>query len=405
MLANKAEYDIIVVGAGPAGLAAAKLTAELGAKTLIIEEHPSIGTPVQCGEVFHRYLLDKLELDNEGIVVNEPRGVRIYSPNRKLAEITVAESASSPLVMIERKNLEKRLAIQVANKGAKIITKARAVRILKENNFVVGVVVNHLGAEYEFASKIVIACDGPNSSMARSAGIDVYRAIENFDSCVQFQLANIEIDERIAEIYLGACAPGGYTWILPKGKKFANVGLGVSSKFGNRALKYLNEFIENDKRLRNGSIIEVNAGIVPLGGASEKLVDNGLMIVGDAARQVNPLTGGGMVFAIKAALAAGTVAVEAIANKDYSQNFLLKYEKIWNNDIGRWFPAFKKLQELVLKLSYEELDELIGGIGKLEIAGEEEPWYPALKQIFKLLLLNPKLMVKFSSIIPYFFIK
>ncbi|MEW6070298.1 MAG: NAD(P)/FAD-dependent oxidoreductase, partial [Candidatus Thermoplasmatota archaeon] len=336
-----------------------------------------------------------------GIIVNEPRGVRIYSPSLKFAEITLAEGASSSLVMVERKNLEKKLAVQVANKGAKIVTKARAIRVLKENNFVKGVVVNHLGTEYELTSKIVIACDGPTSSIARSAGLNVYRTIESFDSCVQFQLANIDIDERIAEIYLGSSSPGGYIWILPKGKGFANVGLGVNGKFGSRALKYLNEFVENDKRLRNGSVIEVNAGIVPLGGAAEKLVANGLMIVGDAARQVNPLTGGGMVFAIRAGVAAGKVAIEAIGKKDYSESFLLKYEKIWNKEIGKWFPVFKKLQELVLKLPERELDELISSIGKLEIAGEEEPWYPAIKQILKILLRNPKFIVKFSSVIPY----
>jgi digeranylgeranylglycerophospholipid reductase len=405
MLDNETDYDIIVVGAGPAGLAAAKSAVENRAKTLVVEEHSSIGTPVQCGEVFHRYLLDELELDVKRIVVNEPRGVRIYSPNRNVAEIMLAENASSPLIMVERKNLEKELAIEIANKGAKIITKACAVRVLKENNFIKGVVVNHLGTEYTIKSKIVIACDGPNASIARSAGINVYRAIENFDSCVQFQLANIDIDEKIAEIYLGSCAPGGYVWILPKCKKFANVGLGVKGKLGSSALKYLNGFVENDKRLRNGSIIEVNAGIVPLSGAAEKLVDNGLMLVGDAARQVNPLTGGGMVFAIKAGLVAGKVGAEAISNKDYSERFLLKYEKIWNKDIGRWLPAFKKMQELFLRLSATELDEIISAIGKLEVRSGEEPWYPAVKQILKLLLRNPKFAVKFSLLIPYFFTK
>lgn len=399
------EYDVIVVGAGPAGLASAKSCIENSLKVLVVEEHSAIGTPVQCGEVFHSYLLKELELelDRAQIVANEPQALKIYSPNREIAEIRLAENARAPLVIVDRKVLEKKLAVKISNKGAKIITKARAVGILKEHQYVRGVKILHFGTEYAIKSKLVIACDGPNSGIARYAGMDIYRDIEKFDSCIQFQMANIDVDEKIAEIYLGSnYARGGYVWLLPKGKNYANVGLGVNCKLGNQALRYLNEFVSKDKSLRHGSIIEINAGIVPLGGAADKLVSDGLMVVGDAARQVNPATGGGMVFAIKAGLAAGRTAALAIKEKDYSRRFLETYEKSWKQEIGKYFRGFSKLKETILKFSDKELDELIGSIGILTLPSYEEPWYPAVKHVLGALIKNPRLAFKLATLTPYF---
>ncbi|MBU3902383.1 MAG: FAD-dependent oxidoreductase, partial [Candidatus Thermoplasmatota archaeon] len=134
-------YDVVVVGAGPAGLASAKSCAEHDLKTLLVEEHPVIGEPVQCGETFHVSMLKELGL--EDIPFNEPKNARIYSPDKKMIEIELQDGASSPLVIVERKILEKSFAVKVANIGVDIFTKTPAVDVIKENGFVKGVKVLH----------------------------------------------------------------------------------------------------------------------------------------------------------------------------------------------------------------------------------------------------------------------
>lgn len=400
---SECEYDIVVVGAGPGGLASAKSAVENGVKVLVVEEHSAIGTPVQCGEIFHKYLLKELELDNEkGIIANKPKRARIISPNKKFAEISISRTSESPLVIVERKVLEKKLAVCVANKGVDIFTRAYATSVIKKNDFVSGVNVLHFGELKKVKAKVVIACDGPTSNIARSAGLNVCRDIDDFDSCIQFQMANIDIDEETAEIYLGGCAPGGYVWILPKQKKFANVGLGVSGKIGNKALNYLIDFIHSDVRLKKGSVIEVNAGIVPLSSPSGRLVSNGLMLVGDSARQVNPATGGGMIFAIKAGIAAGKIAAEAVKNNDSSENFLSQYEKIWFEEIGKRFDGFNALKRLFLTLSDKDIDNIVESIGNIEMPDAKEPWHPVLSHIIKIVIKNPRFAFKFAKILPYF---
>ncbi len=394
-------YDVIVVGAGPAGLASAKSCAEHNLKTLLIEEHPVIGEPVQCGETFHVSMLKELGL--EDIPFNEPKNARIYSPSRKMIEMVLEDGVSSPLVIVERKILEKSFAVKVANLGVDIFTKTPAVGVIKENGFVKGVKVLHFGEEKNIKSKIVIDATGPNAFVARKAGLNVYRDIESFVSCVQFQMSGIDIDGKTAEIYLGGVAPGGYVWILPKGKGFANVGIGVNGNIGNKAYDYLESFVENDDRLRNGSIIETNIGIVPVGGASEKLVSNGLMLVGDAGRMVNPATGGGMIFAIKAGMAAGKVASDALKAGDFSEKKLSAYEKLWKNDIGKRFKAFNALKNVFLSLSDKEIDDIIEAVGKIQIDKDmTEPWYPVLKKVVSIIIKKPRLALKFGKTIKYF---
>ncbi len=394
-------YDVIIVGAGPAGLASAKSCAEHDLKTLLVEEHPVIGTPVQCGETFHVSMLKELGL--EDIPFNEPRNARIYSSSRNMIEIVLEDGVSSPLVIVERKILEKSFAVKVANLGVDIFTKTPVIDVIKENGFVKGVKVLHLGKEKDIRSKVVIDATGPNAFIARKAGLNVYRNIESFVSCAQFQMANIDIDGKTAEIYLGGVAPGGYVWILPKGNNFANVGIGVSGNIGNKAYDYLESFVENDDRLRNGSIIETNAGIVPVGSGAEKLVSNGLMLVGDAGRMVNPATGGGMIFAIKAGISAGKVASDAIKAADFSEKKLSAYEKLWKNDIGKRFKAFNALKNVFLSLSDKEIDDLVETVGEIQIdKNMTEPWYPMLKEVVSVIIKKPRLALKFGKTIRYF---
>ncbi len=399
-------YDVIVVGAGPAGLASAKSALEHGAKVLVLEDHAAIGTPVQCGESLALSSIEELGLEPDpSFVANDDvRIIRIYSPGRKKIEIIMPEGVKTPGVILERKMFEKKLAVKIANMGAHIFTKTPAIGVLKENGYVVGVKVKHIDEIKDVKAKVVIAADGPSSNIAKWAGMDIYNDVEKFASCAQFQLANVNIDPKVSEIYLGKVAPGGGFWVLPKGNGFANVGLGIAGDDPKTALSYLREFVEKDERLKGGSIIEFNVGPVPIGGVVKKMVDNGIMVVGDAARQVNPATGGGMKFGIRAGIIAGEVAANAVKANDCSAKFLSSYEKQWRKEFGRRFKAFEIFKELVEEMPDEKLDKLCEDIGRREVPGDIDSHTDlgsmGLSIIWPVLRRYPKIVLKLGKFLP-----
>ncbi|UCE73362.1 MAG: NAD(P)/FAD-dependent oxidoreductase [Methanomassiliicoccales archaeon] len=399
-------YDVIVVGAGPAGLASAKSAVEHGAKVLVIEDHAAIGTPVQCGESLALSSIEELGLEpNPSFVANDDvRIIRLYSPGKKKIELLMPENVKTPGVILERKMFEKLLAVKIANMGAHICTKTPAIGVLKENGFVVGVKVKHIDEIKDVRAKVVIAADGPSSKIAKWAGMDIYSDVKKFASCAQFQMANVKIDPKVSEIYLGKVAPGGGFWILPKQKGFANVGLGIAGDDPKTALAYLREFVEKDERLRNGSIIEFNVGPVPMGGVVKRMVDNGIMVVGDAARQVNPATGGGMKFGIRAGIIAGEVAANAVKTGDTSARFLSAYEKQWNKEFARRFKAFEIFKEMVLEMPDEKLDKLCEDIGTREVPGDIDSGTDlgsmGLRIIWPVLRNYPKIVLKLGKFLP-----
>lgn len=390
-------YDVIVVGAGPAGLSSAKSCAENGLKTLLIEEHAIIGSPVQCGEGFSRFILEELNLPDDFISGEEINIIELYSPNLKKC-VVKWKGDKSPGLIIERKEFEKKLAIEIANKGVDVFVKTPAIGVIKENGFVKGAKVLHFGEEKEIRAKVVIGCDGPNSLIAKWSGIEVYRNLEKFDTCVQFQMANINFPRGKIEVYFGKVAPRGYVWIFSKGEKFANVGIGI--KAGEKsALEYLREFVNKDERLKNGSIIEVNAGIVPLGGTAEKFVGNGVILIGDSARMVNPAAGGGMRFIYPAGTWVGKVIANCIKKGDVSENALSEFEKIWNQNFGSRFKTFKVIAEVLQETEDKELDRLFEDIGTIEVKSldkTKEFLYLIVKK-FPALLKRPKLLLKLAS--------
>jgi digeranylgeranylglycerophospholipid reductase len=184
--------------------------------------------------------------------------------------------------------------------------------------------------------------------VGRWAGLSLQLPLEDTMVCAQYLLAGIEIDPTCNLFMIGPdLAPGGYAWVFPKGENKANVGLGVQANLWEQAtgksapkgeatvLGYLNRFIEARRFLEQGAPVTLVAGNVPVGPSSTRMVADGLMVVGDAARQVDPLTGGGIINAMTAGKIAAMVAVEAVAAGDSTAAFLSRYEAGWQQAGGR----------------------------------------------------------------------
>ena len=166
-------------------------------------------------------------------------------------------------------------------------------------------------------------------------------------ACAQYLLAGIDWDPACLGFWIDdSIAPGGYAWIFPKGNGRANVGLGIQADLGDRtALAYLDRFIGQEPSLSRGSPVTLVVGHVPVSLPCQRLVSNGLMLVGDAARQVDPLTGGGIINGMVAGRLAAQVAADALAAGDTSAQGLRPYQQEAERIIGRRLARNYRLRQ------------------------------------------------------------
>ena len=383
------EYDVIVVGVGPAGSSVARYCGGSGLKVLALEKRQEIGVPVRCGEGISRSSLESMGMKPEKSWVSRIiKGASVYAPNG--SKVTVDFEGPEGWV-IERKMFDKYLAKLAAEAEAKVLTKTEVVGVKREGSKLI-VKIKSGEKNSEIPCKILVACDGIESRIARFMGIRTTLALDDIASCVQFEMTNVEIDPDRIEMYFGnEIAPGGYAWIFPKGKRTANVGIGVRRPFAKKhAIEYLKNFIRSRDTLRNGSVIEVNSGGVPVGGLMEDMVSDNLVIVGDAAHQVNPVHGGGIAEAYIAGKIAGEVIVKAIKSGNCSKKILSEYNKKWWETRGKKMKRLFKLRKVVESLSDEELNWLADYLKGEDLVGLARA--AGLRKLGLLLMKKPRLI-------------
>jgi digeranylgeranylglycerophospholipid reductase len=384
------QYDIIVVGGGPGGSWAAKHAAERGMSVLLLEKDREIGVPVRCAEGVSLSEIKGIVPVEDHWIAQIVRGAKIISPNGIIVEAYPDESG----YILHRKLFDCDLAGMAARAGCEILTKAYVHGLLKKNGVVQGVQVSHLGKEYSILCSIVIGADGVESRVGRWAELETRIPVEYMASCVQMTLSGIDIDPQIVQFYVGSdIAPGGYLWIFPKGPKTANVGLGISGGYsrGRRPLLYLQNFIKN--MFPKASVLTMVAGGVPLAPSLKHIIRDGLMLVGDAARQVNPMSGGGIVNAMIAGSIAGRVAAEAVKEGDISAKRLLSYPHEWNRTKGKHNAWSFKMKQVINRFPDEELDRIAKML--LEIPPDKRTSF----QIFKTALKkHPRLLLEAAKI-------
>jgi digeranylgeranylglycerophospholipid reductase len=338
-------YDVVVVGAGPGGSIAAREAARLGLSVLLLEKRQEIGSPVRCAEgVAHELLVPFIEPD--------PRWISTVVSK---AQITVIEDGTTVTrqaeggkgYILERRIFDRVLAEEAAKAGAQVMVKTAATGLLLKDGVVRGVVARGPAGVMEIECAMVIGADGVESQVGSWAGLDTTLPLRDTMACAQYLLAGIEVDPACCYYYLGQeVTAGGYAWVFPKGEGRANVGLGVQADLAaDSALNYLDRFIERQPHLAQGSPVTLVVGGVPVSRPLPRLVANGLMLVGDAARQVDPLTGGGIANAMIAGRLAAEVAAKAIASGDTSAEALALYEERWMVGRGRKMARNYRLKE------------------------------------------------------------
>jgi digeranylgeranylglycerophospholipid reductase len=367
---------------------AAKAAAEAGLKVVMVEKRQEIGDPVRCAEgVSKRSLLEMVKPDPRWIAA-EVKGAKIYAPDG--TEIVMSEDKAGAEVgyVLERKVFDRGLAMDAARAGAEVMVKTRALGLLRDGGKISGVSAMRLGEEFRIEAPLVIGADGVESKVGRWAGIDTALNPKDISVCAQFLVHDPSIENDYCEFFLGnEKAPGGYIWIFPKGDHLANVGLGIlgsKSKSG-YPVALLKKFMK--ERLPDGKAIEMVVGGDPVAGVMETTTADGVMLVGDAARQTDSLTGGGILNAMKAGQIAGQVAAKAVPSEDVSKSGLREYEALWREAMEKHLQRSYEYKEFFVKLTDGDLNNLIGSlkredISKMDLRG-------MLRVMFRL---NPKLL-------------
>ncbi len=354
--------DVLVIGAGPAGSMTAKWAARHGAKVLLIEKRQEIGSPVRCGEGMSKDWLTEVGIAPGRWINVEVEGARIFSPSEKVFEINEKHAGNEVGYVVERDGFDKQLAIDAANAGAEIRLKTSAVAMLREHGRIVGAKVKQFGETVDVRAAVTIGADGFESQVGRWAGISTNIAMRDMDTCLQYRMTDVDSDVRYCDFYLGKVAPGGYVWVFPKGERLANVGIGVQvSQVASPAdaKSYLDRWIEHHPAYAKGKKIDMVGGGVSISAPLKQTVADGLMLVGDAARMIDPLTGGGIANGCIAGKICGTVAAEAVAADDPSKEFLQKYEHGWRARLEEKLYRNWLAKEKLVSLSDETFDKII----------------------------------------------
>jgi digeranylgeranylglycerophospholipid reductase len=357
--------DVLVIGAGPAGSMTAKWAAQKGAKVLMIEKRQEIGSPVRCGEGMSKSWLEDVGIKPGKWINVEVEGARIYSPSEKVFEINEKHAGNEVGYVVERDGFDKALAIDAANAGVEVMLKTAATSILKDGGKVVGVKAKAFGEPFEIRAKVTVGADGFESQVGRWAGLPTNIAMKDMDTCLQYRMTGVDSDVRYCDFYLGKVAPGGYVWIFPKDEGLANVGIGVQVsqiKTMAEARKYLDDWIEKHPAYAKGKKIDMVGGGVSISPPLKQTVTDGFMIVGDAARMIDPLTGGGIANGCIAGKICGTVAAEAVHADDPSKEFLQKYEKGWRVQLEEKLYRNWLAKEKLTTLSDEVFDKIVDAL-------------------------------------------
>ncbi|MBU4486091.1 MAG: NAD(P)/FAD-dependent oxidoreductase [Candidatus Delongbacteria bacterium] len=381
-------YDVIVVGGGPGGCVAAKECAEKGLSVLLLERHREIGIPVRCGEAVGAVgLLEFFDKDHWIVKKYKKKfKIRFIAPNGNCLDLNHESEAA----ILDRKYFDYELGIMASNSGAQIITSANVVGLLTDDGKVEGAQVEYNNKRFEIKSKIVIGADGIESRVGRWAGIKTTPKFNDMESCAQYTISSINIENDRLDFYFGKnVAPTGYLWVFPKGNNTANIGVGVSGMISKKkkAKEYLDEFIDNN--YSEISIFNETCGGVICSETLKNISGNGIMLVGDAAHQTNAVTGGGIINAMKAGRIAAEVASESIKVNDVSSKILSSYDKKWHKKQGKANHKFYFVKNIIENIEDETLNSITEKLNKLPF--EKRTLINIFKQV---LIKHPKIILE-----------
>ncbi|MFH1755489.1 MAG: NAD(P)/FAD-dependent oxidoreductase [Candidatus Latescibacterota bacterium] len=357
--------DVVVVGGGPAGSTLASLLADKGIETILLEKRPQIGVPVRCGEATgNRQELSHFIPIDESWISADINGIRLIAPGGEVVERRLPQVG----VVLDRAKFDQALARQAEQRGADIRIDTEVTGLLRDNGAISGVRVldRSTGTAYNVHSKITIGADGIEGFIARWAGLTRHLQPSALHSAIQYRVEAPGLPHDIIELYAGQkIAPGGYAWIFPKKNGQANVGVGVHPLMvgSGTARGLLDRFVA--QRVPGAKVLDIVAGGTSGTKPLKTMVGDGLLLVGEAAHQNNPFSGGGIMNALEGAEEAAKTISQALDTGDVTARRLALYDRLWHERAGRTIGKLAAMRKLFYSLEDKDMDNVAHVLQKI----------------------------------------
>jgi len=353
--------DAAVVGCGVSGASAALALTRKNVSVSIFEEHPVVGVPSHCSG--HVGILAFKRFSPQipaRIIENEIVGAVLQSPNGK----TLTLHRSKPVTwVLNRAEYDQHLASLTQSEGAKLRLNTRVVSCHRSDDGRIDLRVND-GDEHTVRCKILIDASGCGASISRYAGLRrLGRGI--WVNSAQFSVEDpADIEQDFVEVYFGqGFAPGFFGWLIPRRDGTAKIGIAAGARANVRECfeRFIHKHPTVSAKLRHAKPVgPPTFHPIPVGGGANRTYTDNMMCVGDAASQVKPTTGGGIVFGLACGRLAGETAARAISEENLSEARLSEYEKSWRELIGFDLRAMSYLRRLLYRIPDRSLDRIFG---------------------------------------------
>ena len=389
------DFDIVIVGAGPAGSSAAHEAARNGSSVALLEKESVVAETVRTSGV--TWVKDAQSFGIPEDCYNPIKNYSFCSPSNT---VTISDDVAKAAVLDVRKTY-RHLAKQAQESGAKLFVDTNVTDVITdEQKKPIGVIAKSADKEIKFNAKVIIDCSGFQSVVGKMLGL--VTQWEKFGAGAEYEVRAENVDDKTWWLMVGQkYSPAGYAWIFPVGGDIVRIGVGIGKPESNvDPTERLNELMENKegpiKDLGAITKIEFHYGLIPNDGLSRKTVYDNLILVGDSAGQANPLVLEGIRYAIRFGRVAGKVASDAIKNDDTSESALKPYETDWKKAIESKINSASKVQNRWIGLSDEQWDKEIDVISELS-ADEFLDFIRAdfgISKIVRLATHHPKLAVR-----------
>jgi len=348
------EYDIAVVGGGPIGGFVAGKTAEKKYSVAIFEKNKKIGLPVNCAGLVTPRVFKIANINEKEIIQNKIKGANIHSPSNKT--LTIGGNKTHAFA-IDRTKFDRDIIKEAEKQGADIYLNNNVISIQRNK----GYYEITTSEENTIRCKILVGADGPFSKIRDR--LFPYQPKE-YLRAIGAEITNTTLNPDFIEIFIGnKIAPGFFVWLIPTNKDGTNarIGLCIDQKASQPPKYYFKKLFENKHikpYIEKCKITKNIGGTIPLG-VLKKTYDEHVMLVGDAAAQVKPTSGGGIYPGLCCATHCANTAIEALDKNDFSSFFLKRYQKNWEKDLGFELKIGMKFRKIFKSLTDKQFDTYV----------------------------------------------
>jgi digeranylgeranylglycerophospholipid reductase len=326
---------------------AAKYAAKTGARVLMIEEHAAIGLPVQCAGLISVRAYEQCEVPGT-ISRHAVRGAFVHAPDRRVLKV---DGRRTMAYVIDRTELDRAMAFEALKEGVDSLIKTRFCGMRRQKE---GLIVNakRHGEPIEISTRVVIGADGLQSAVGRFVGLERAQMVL---TCAQAEVRADSVHPDFVDLYVGRdVARGFFGWAIPTPSNTIRAGLCSTE----RSIDLLGPLLDRISPHAAESLLQISAGGIPIGPPACTVADN-VLIVGDAAGQAKPTSGGGIYPGTLCAKIAGTVAGQAAIQNDTSKDVLMAYDRRWRSEVGRELETGLRIREAFNSFSDDDLNYII----------------------------------------------